>query len=144
MIVIFDLDGTLADDRHRHHFLERDPPEWGEYFAACADDPPIRPMVKLARALHLKATWLVIWTGRPERHREATRAWLSAKGVSYAELRMRDDQDYRPANEIKAEWLRHMRGLMGAPDLAFDDRVSAVQWWREQGITCLDVAGNTY
>ena len=40
-LAVFDLDGTLADTRHRLHHLERRPADWDAFFAAARDDPPL-------------------------------------------------------------------------------------------------------
>ena len=36
---MFDIDGVVADVRHRLHFLQRRPKDWPGFFAAAADDP---------------------------------------------------------------------------------------------------------
>jgi hypothetical protein len=33
-LAVFDLDGVLADVRHRLHFLDRRPKDWDGFFAA--------------------------------------------------------------------------------------------------------------
>ena len=37
-IAVFDVDGVLADVRHRLHFVERRPKDWPGFFGAMADD----------------------------------------------------------------------------------------------------------
>ena len=37
--VVVDLDGVLADVRHRVHHVERRPKDWAAFFAAATDDP---------------------------------------------------------------------------------------------------------
>ena len=39
-LIIVDLDGTIADERHRRHFIEGDDKDWLSYFKACGDDEP--------------------------------------------------------------------------------------------------------
>ena len=47
MFVVFDLDGTLADDLHRQHHLEGDEPDWAAYFGDCVNGPPESWMICL-------------------------------------------------------------------------------------------------
>ena len=142
MTVIFDLDGTLADDSHRQHHLVACPQEWDAYHAAAPSDGPIWPVLRTMSELRRHHD-VEIWTGRLEKQRNATVMWLERHGVGTAglRLRMRPDADYRPANEVKGAWLTDMRT---PPDLAFDDRSKCVRWWREQGILCVQVADHDY
>ena len=142
MHAVYDLDGTLADDIHRQHHLEGPEPDWDAYFDDCVDDPPNPEVCLLAATLYDSPAWhrVEIWTGRPERVREATERWLAAQGVRYDVLRMRVDGDHRTNVEYKGELVE----LYGKPDVVFEDRVPATAWWRAQGITCLQVADHDY
>jgi hypothetical protein len=40
-LAVFDIDGVLADVRHRLHLVEGRPKDWDGFFAAAADDPPL-------------------------------------------------------------------------------------------------------
>lgn len=106
-LAVFDIDGVVADVRHRLHHLEREPKNWGGFFAGAADDPPLAEGRKLA--LELAADHEVVWlTGRPERLRPVTEAWLAAHGLPVGRLLMRGDQDRRPARLTKTEHLRRL------------------------------------
>ena len=54
--------------------------------------------------------------------------------------RMRPVNNCEDASELKGRWLKEGP----RPYMVFDDRRQAVEWWREQGITCLAVADNDY
>ena len=142
MLAVFDLDGTLADDIHRQHHLDGDEPDWDCYFGSCAVDPAEPRVCLLAATLYDSPAWhsVEIWTGRPEKVREATEKWLAANGVRYDALRMRADGDHRKNAEYKGELVERY----GRPDVVFEDRVPAAAWWRRQGITCLQVADHDY
>ena len=143
LLVVFDLDGTIADDIHRqHHLYTEDGPDWDSYFSECADDAVIWPVSVLITTLAASADWgrVEIWTGRPERVREETVAWLRRAGVKYDALRMREDGDHRTNAEYKGELME----LYGRPDLVFEDRLPATRWWRDQGVTCLAIAEHDY
>lgn len=99
-MIIFDLDGTLADCEHRRHFVdpsknkdysrlgshkravyrnnetnERFKPEWKAFYEACDKDDPIRPAWFM---FNRGAQWaeVEIWSGRCESVREKTIDWL--------------------------------------------------------------------
>ncbi len=50
-IVIFDIDGTLADNSHRQHFLEGGKKDWKGFFDAMVDDQPNINVLRLFDAI---------------------------------------------------------------------------------------------
>jgi hypothetical protein len=107
-LAVVDIDGVVADVRHRLPFIEGRPRQWDRFFAAAADDPPLPEGVALVR--ELAADHDVLWlTGRPERTRRATRAWLAAQGLPTEPLVMRPNRDFRPARVTKRDELRRLR-----------------------------------
>ena len=77
---VFDIDGVLADVRHRLHHVERRPKDWPGFFAAMDDDDPLEVGVALARDLAAEGNDLVYLTGRNEAHRAVTEGWLRRHG----------------------------------------------------------------
>src|SRR5262245_40046635 len=64
-IAVVDVDGVVADVRHRLHHLNRRPKDWGRFFASAARDPALTEGVELAR--EYAQTHVLVWlTGRPE------------------------------------------------------------------------------
>lgn len=122
---VFDLDGTLADTAHRQHFLEGARRDWAGFFSAAVDDPPLTEGVRLAlsSAEECEVTYL---TGRPERCRKDTVAWLARHGLPEGRLRMRRNDDRRPARRTKLEILerlgreREVRMLVDDDELVCD------------------------
>ncbi|MEV8453238.1 hypothetical protein AB0467_11630 [Streptomyces sp. NPDC052095] len=106
-LAVFDLDGTLADSGHRQHYLEGPRRDWDGFFAAAVDDPPLPEGVRLAldSAEECEVGYL---TGRPERCRADTLAWLAAHGLPEGRVHMRRDGDRRPARRAKLEILRRL------------------------------------
>ena len=145
MKIVFDIDGTLADCGHRLHYIHRGQKNWDAFFKACDDDTPISAGVNLLRALIFTDMHTIeLWTGRPERSREATMNWLRAHaGVSRWDytLRMRADGDHRPDTVVKLEFFDAC-GFM--PDIIFDDRTSVVEAYRARGLTVYQVAPGNY
>jgi phosphoglycolate phosphatase-like HAD superfamily hydrolase len=107
-IAVFDIDGVVADVRHRLHLLEKRPKDWSAFFAAAADDPGLEQGINrvLAAVAHHELVWL---TGRPNSLRAVTRRWLADHGLPGAELIMRSQRDFRPAPVLKLAELNKLR-----------------------------------
>ncbi|MGW1227463.1 phosphatase domain-containing protein [Streptomyces sp. NPDC001478] len=106
-LAVFDLDGTLADTAHRQHYLEGSPRDWDGFFAAASEDPPLPEGVRLVLD-SAEECEVVYLTGRPERCRRATLAWLARYGLPEGRLHMRGNHDRRPARRTKLEILERM------------------------------------
>ena len=106
-LAIVDIDGVLADVRHRLHHLQRRPKDWRRFFAAARHDEP-HPE-GLAVVERLRADHEVLYlTGRPRELETDTLAWLERHGLGGHRLVMRPVGDRRPAAQVKVEQLRHL------------------------------------
>jgi FMN phosphatase YigB (HAD superfamily) len=106
-IAVFDIDGVVADVRHRVHFVEGPRKNWGRFFDLAAKDAPSATGVEWA--LMAAAEHDLVWlTGRPEWLRPVTETWLAAQGLPHDELIMRPNHDYRPARDYKVSELRRL------------------------------------
>jgi hypothetical protein len=121
-LAVFDLDNTLADTAHRQRFLERKPRDWNGFFAAAPQDPPLAEGVALARESARECEVLYL-TGRPERCRRDTVDWLAAHGLPEGRIRMRRDNDRRPARRTKLEILRDLARTREIRVLVDDDEL---------------------
>jgi hypothetical protein len=104
-LAVVDLDGVVADVRHRLRHLDARPPDWAAFFAGIPDDPVLpegRAVVDRLAGGHD----VVYLTGRPERTRADTQAWLRRHGLPRGEVIMRRDGDRRPARVTKPALLR--------------------------------------
>ena len=52
MICIFDIDGTLALNEHRQHYLTESPKNWKAFNAECGKDEPNLPIIEIYNSLH--------------------------------------------------------------------------------------------
>ncbi|CUU59514.1 hypothetical protein Ga0074812_12886 [Parafrankia irregularis] len=130
-LAVIDVDGVVADVRHRLRFLRALPGDWEAFFAAADVDPPLVEGVELVRTLARDHE--VIWlTGRPERSRAATERWLRAQGLPVGELRMRPDADRRPARIFKRSELRRL-GSRRRVAVVVDDDPAVVELLRADG-----------
>jgi len=106
-IAVIDLDGVLADVRHRLRFLESSPKDWDGFFAGIPDDPVLpegRAVVDRLACDHE----LIYLTGRPEATRSQTERWLEQHELPRARLVMRRARDRRPARVTKPALLREL------------------------------------
>jgi hypothetical protein len=131
MIAVVDIDGVLADAGHRQHYVESLPKDWDAFFAAVGDDAPIPAGLALVRDLAM-AHRVVLLSGRPERTRADTEAWLARHDVGYERLLLRRDVDRRAAAVFKA----HVMGAIGDPaevGVVVDDDESVVETLTRMG-----------
>ena len=131
-VAVFDIDGVLADVRHRLHHVASRPKDWDAFFGAAPDDPPLGEglgaVATAARAGHV----VMYLTGRPERCRAATLDWLAAQGLPAGELFMREDSDRRPARVTKVATLRRLSRRYRI-DAFVDDDAAVVEAVRAAG-----------
>ena len=128
---VLDIDGVLADVRHRLHHLDSRPKDWDAFFAAAPDDPPLADGLALAHELATEHE-LIYLTGRPERCRADTEAWFREHGFPAGRLFMRSDTDRRPARLTKVEVLRRLSRSKPVACMV-DDDARVVQTVREAG-----------
>lgn len=152
MLVVFDIDGTIADISHRLHFIV--PPEghqgrfmkdWIAFDAASRNDEPIPPTIEILQSLAGSGEHtIVLLTGRNERNRENTIDWLELHKIPYDTLYMREKADRRHDTEVKKDVLKILKKRYHrVPDMVFEDRPRVVKMWRDQGIYCIDVYQGT-
>jgi phosphoglycolate phosphatase-like HAD superfamily hydrolase len=137
-IVIFDIDGTLADVSERLHHVRSKPKNWDAFFEGMSQDKAINSMVRLANILHASGVQIILCSGRLEKHRKETVAWLAKEGVHYHDLRLRKTNDRRSDVDAKREMLE---GLERSEILfVVEDRARVLEMWREEGLVCLQCA----
>ncbi|RKS77896.1 hypothetical protein CLV35_1599 [Motilibacter peucedani] len=130
-----DLDGVVADVRHRLHHVESRPKAWDAFFAAAPDDPLL--VEGEAVAHQLAADHELVWvTGRPERCRADTERWLREHGLPEGRLLMRRGGDRRPARQTKVELLRRLAAERPV-DVLVDDDAAVVAAARAAGFAVM-------
>ena len=134
-LVVFDIDGVLADVEHRVHHLEGPRKDWRAFFAAAAADPPLPTGLELARELAADHD-LAYLTGRPESLRRVTQQWLSTHGLPVGPLWMRPPGDFRPARVMKLAALRSLSAELEV-EVVIDDDEQVVDALRDAGYAVL-------
>jgi phosphoglycolate phosphatase-like HAD superfamily hydrolase len=106
VLAVFDIDGVVADVRHRLHHLEP-PPSWPAFFEAAGADPLLPEGARLVADLAQEHE--IVWlTGRPAWLRATTADWLAHHGLPGTELHLRPGRDRRPARLYKLEVLQRL------------------------------------
>ena len=146
-IVIFDLDGTLAliDDRRDLATKDNGKFDWDVFFNPdnISLDLPNQPVIDMANLLHKQGFRIFILSGRSDVTHQATVNWLNDNGIWWDHLVMRpQNQLYLPDNDLKQGWL----DTIGKDNVAmvFDDRQQVVDMWRQNGLTCFQVADGNF
>ena len=138
LTILFDLDGTLADIKHRRIFLENTPPDWQSFNLAMGDDIPNKPIIDLYKTLWESAKYdIILISGRNEKHRKITEQWLSCNEVPFSRLMLRADKDSRSDHIIKEEILIQLQNEGKKVLFVVDDRQQVVDMWRRNGLVCL-------
>lgn len=150
-IVIFDIDGTLANIDHRLHFVKKQEGEkkdWKSFFAAMSDDTPREDVLPMLETCMWDGYDIFFVSGRPDSYREQTTAWLEKHVYPLYEkyrqtckigaLFMRKGGDSRPDTEVKQQiydtYFKNYNVVR-----VFDDRPSVIRMWRENGLEVVDV-----
>lgn len=137
---LVDIDGTLADNEHRLHYITNDHKDWSAWHAEAHADKPITEIVELVKLGYISGIRIVLCTGRDEKCRADTVDWLIRNDIPFNALYMRPKGDRRDDDIVKYELLQQIRQDGYDPVLVFEDRTRVVSMWRDQGLRCLQVA----
>ena len=142
MLVVFDIDGTLANIEHRLDYVRSKPKNWKAFDAGIPNDAVNPYVAEVFFALRNDGHDIIFASGRNERSRDATVDWLDRKGFWCADsskLYMRKAEDFRSDDIVKQEILDEIvRDFGKKPDMVFDDRKRVVDMWRRNGIWVFD------
>lgn len=90
---------------------------------------------------------IVILSGRSKATKDATRAWLNKFDVPFDVLKMRptsNDFNFMPDDQLKKQWLDQLFTDKSDILCVFDDRQKVVDMWRDNGLTCFQVAPGNF
>lgn len=137
-LAVFDIDGVLADVRHRLWTLESRPKDWDLFFALAPEDPPLAQGLAAVQAEAARGHAIVYLSGRPEQCRADTVAWLARHGFPEAPVHLRPAADRRPARLVKPQLLRALESqhLIVA---VYDDDADVIATMRELGYAATHV-----
>lgn len=130
-IAVVDIDGVLADARHRQHHVQVYPKNWDAFFRAAPYDEPLAEGFAVVRELATRYE-IVYLSGRPERIREATQRWLTKHDAPEGRLVLRRDHDRRPASVMKLATLRKL-AKQNPVAVAVDDEPAVCEAYETAG-----------
>lgn len=136
-VFICDLDGTLADFKTKG---TRSPYEYNKL----AHDEVIENVAWLVRFLREAGLAVLYVTGRPQEHKEQTAEWLFSHDLPFGYIFARANNDKRPDDVVKREIYQQKIDPYFEVKFVLDDRNKVVKMWREQGLTCLQVANGDF
>jgi uncharacterized HAD superfamily protein len=137
---IVDIDGTIANNEHRIHYITNGHKDWDNWHANAHRDEPITEVIDILRMAVSCNIAIVLCTARDEKCRKDTVEWLNANDIPYDALYMRKEGDRRNDDIVKFELLEQIYDAGYNPILVFDDRDRVVNMWRSAGLRCLQVA----
>lgn len=135
--VIFDLDGTLADNNHRSPYD----------LALCGKDHPKEMVIEFLKMLRNKGYKILTVSGResgtkedPTVYQRITKKWLLDHVGETGEHFQRKQGDSRKDDVVKEEIFWDRIADRYNVKLAVDDRAQVVEMWRRIGVECWQVA----
>lgn len=137
---IVDIDGTVANNEHRIHYITDGHKNWDAWHANAHRDEPIEQMIEILDMAVAAGIKIVFCTGRDEKCREDTLQWFDDHDIPCDALYMRKRGDRRDDDIVKFELLEQIYADGYEPVLVFDDRTRVVNMWRDAGLRCFQVA----
>jgi len=101
-IILCDIDGTIANNDHRQHFLEGKK-DWDGFFSELINDEPIFPIINKVIEEYKAGKDIVFLTGRPEKYRYSTSLWLKEYFDFELKVLMRKNNDKNNKLKVKKE-----------------------------------------
>ena len=145
-IVIFDLDGTLANiDKRRTLATKNGKMNWNVFFNPdnIDLDTPNQAVINMANILYSQDYIIYILSGRSDKTHQATIARLDKHKVNYDLLIMRpQNQLYKKDSDLKQSWLDTIG--KDRVSMVFDDRQQVVDMWRQNGLPTFQVADGDF
>lgn len=137
-IILCDIDGTVANNDHRQHFLEGKK-DWDGFFSELINDLPINSIIKMLNTEVRKGNEVIFITGRPERYKYSTNLWLKENFSFDYDLFMRKDRDQRNKliikKEIFNEYCKNLNII-----LCIDNDEELLKQWEELGLKVLNAS----
>ena len=141
-IVIFDLDGTLAniDERREKAMKTNGKLNWDKFSSdeLIKKDLPNMPVIKTAKLFHQSGFKIYVLSGRSIKTKKVTTQWLKKYDVPFDVLKMREKNDTRPDEVIKKEFVVEL-SILENIFLILDDREKVVKMWRSLQLPCFQV-----
>ena len=136
-IILCDIDGTIANNDHRQHFLEGKK-DWDGFFSELINDEPIFPIINKVIEEHDAGKDIIFLTGRPERYRYSTTLWLKEYFNFELKILMRKDNDQNNKLKVKKE-IFEKNFRVNDIDYVIDNDIELLKQWEDMGIDVYEV-----
>ena len=141
--IIFDLDGTLCECEHRVHYMRERPKRREEFHYACIFDGVVAAVKALIDMAETSGIKVILLSARPIRFKALTEEWLTKNAIYYDQLILSSYPELSDP-EYKIKMYRELIEPFYDVIFAVDDRDTVVRMWRDNGVTCLDIANNHF
>lgn len=152
-LIVFDLDGTLANCEHRMKFIRPNPavdPVTGKkvkrrfdlFHHACVDDTVIEPVAHFYRAFVADpAVTVVVLSGRDHATYDKTVDWFVRNDLPLPdELLLKQGDQHTPDIEQKRLQADRLESKYSKPiSMVFEDRDRVVEMWKARGTFVFNV-----
>lgn len=130
MEAVIDLDGTLADNRHRKHLIEKEDKEWRKYYQKAEKDKVYEKIRDKVSAIS-KTHSIVILTMRSDEIKDETLKWLENHQIPFNRLIMLPKEQRNVKSELfKKEKVENLPN----PDLAIDNKEENLTMFKNKGL----------
>lgn len=133
-IILCDIDGTVANNDHRQHYLEGKK-DWDGFFSELSNDVPIYSIIEKVKNHQSEGKDIIFLTGRPERYREKTELWLKKYFDFKFKLLMRKDKDLRDKVIAKEELLKESSIESAYIHLVFENDEDLIKYWKAKEVS---------
>lgn len=137
-VVVCDIDGTLADIKHRLHYVNGEKKDWKGFFGAMDKDTVRKDVAGMITVDQNKGAEIVFVSARSEDYRKETKAFLKKAGFEENLLLMRPFNDKRDDTFVKEQIYRKYLERLNIIKV-YDDRPKVIRMWRGLGLTVVDV-----
>ena len=139
-VVVCDIDGTIADIKHRLHYVKGEKKDWMGFFSEMDKDTVREEVYGHLQELEAQGKKIIFVTARPDDYKQVTEAWLreNVPLKSPFMMFMRRKGDTRDDTIVKEQIYNTYLKDMNVT-LVIDDRPKVIRMWEELGLEVMDV-----
>lgn len=138
--VLCDIDGTIADIKHRLPHVHKDPKDWKSFFSEIPLDTVRENTREMLLSYKEEGYEIIFISARPEDYKEQTYKWLADNDLDFAfTVIMRRTGDKRKDTEVKQDILDTYFKDRSVIYKVIDDRPSVIRMWQSNNLQVVDV-----
>lgn len=146
-VVLCDIDGTIADIKHRLHFVQKPADagddwkkDWKGFFRFMEDDLVREEVRKILIQFYNEGKTVIFMSARPEMYKDITLRWLQEHFLTFAwTVIMRKNGDKRPDTDVKKQMFEEHFPDKKCIHVVIDDRPAIIRLWESMELPVLDV-----